>query len=153
MNFHNLLIENIKLETPDTITIWFKIPDSIQEAFTFIPGQYLTIKVNIDGEEYRRAYSICSPLNAKNIAVSIKRLAGGLVSTYIHSNWKAGDFVDIGEPQGMFTLSLANSKRRSHYFIAAGSGITPVFSMLQTLLEEEPLSACYLLYGSRDENI
>ncbi len=152
MKFEKIAINQIVDETDDTKTIIFDIPTDLKEIFLYKPGQYLTLKAVINEEEIRRAYSISSAPSGSKIGVTVKRLSGGKMSNYIHDNWKPGDIVDVAEPEGHFTVEADHDKKRNHYFIAAGSGITPIMSMVKTLLEEEPLSICFLLYGSRNEN-
>jgi ring-1,2-phenylacetyl-CoA epoxidase subunit PaaE len=152
MQFHKLTIKDIDLETKDTISIYFVVPENLHEAYRFLPGQYLTIKETIGGNEVRRAYSIFTSPHSGDLAVTIKRVPGGTLSTYLHSNWKIGMQAEVGTPEGNFILHADNQKRRDHYFIAAGSGITPIMSMITTILEHEAMSTCYLLYGSRDED-
>ncbi|MFM2392361.1 MAG: hypothetical protein RLZZ546_338, partial [Bacteroidota bacterium] len=152
MEFHKLTISDIQLETNDTITIFFNISDNLKAKFKFHAGQYLTLKEIINGDEIRRAYSICTAPNENRIGVTIKRVAGGRLSSFIHSNWKKGQLVEVGTPEGNFTIIADHDKMRNHFFIAAGSGITPIMSMLKTILEDEPMSNCYLLYGSRSED-
>ncbi len=151
MNFVKLRIHKIQLETADTISVFFDVPAELRNQFEYVPGQYLTLRANVNGSEVRRAYSISSAPHDANIGVTIKRIAGGKLSTFIHSNWKAGDVVEVAAPEGNFILHTDHDKKRKHCFIAAGSGITPIVSMVKTLLEEEPMSQAILLYGSRDE--
>lgn len=151
MEFYKLKIKDIDLETNDTISIHFEVTDELKETFKFKPGQYLTVKEMIGEEELRRAYSVCTNADVQDVAITIKRVAGGRMSTYIHSNWKVGQLVEVAPPQGNFFLQPDDRKRRDHYFIAAGSGITPIMSMILSILEHEPMSTCHLLYGSRDE--
>lgn len=151
MNFVKLRIHKIQLETADTVSVFFDVPHDLAEQFRFVPGQYLTLRANVSGSEVRRAYSISSAPHDTHIGVTIKRLAGGRLSTFIHSNWKAGDLVEVAAPEGNFILHTDHDKKRKHCFIAAGSGITPIVSMVKTLLEEEPMSQAILLYGSRNE--
>lgn len=152
MEFHKLTISDIQLETNDTITIYFNIPDELKQKYVFAAGQYLTLKEKINGSEIRRAYSICTAPNEQKIGITIKRVAGGRLSSFIHSNWKKGMVVEVGSPEGNFKVTTDHDKMRNHFFIAAGSGITPIMSMLKTILEDEPMSNCYLLYGSRSED-
>jgi len=152
MNFHSLKISKIVSETPDTKTIYFEIPSHIVQEYRHLPGQHLTIKAQINGKEVRRAYSICTAPDATEPGVTVKRVPKGIVSNYIHEIVKPGDSLDIMTPEGHFIVKTDHFKTRDHYFIAAGSGITPVMSMIQSILEEEPKSVCYLLYGSRNES-
>jgi ring-1,2-phenylacetyl-CoA epoxidase subunit PaaE len=152
MNFHSLKINKIVSETVDAKTIYFQIPSDLKETFAHLPGQYLTIKADINGKECRRAYSICTPPNQDSIGVTVKKVVKGVMTSYIHSSVKEGDTLEVMIPEGHFVVKTDHLKSREHYFFAAGSGITPVISMISTILEEEPKSTCYLLYGSRDEN-
>ena len=152
MKFYDLKISKTKLATPDTIIVFFELTDQLKNDFQFKAGQYITISDEIEGEEVRRSYSICSVNWENELAVGIKRVDGGLMSNFIHKNYKTGQVVKISVPEGKFIVEPDDSKSRSHYFFAAGSGITPVYSMIRTLLEEEPLSKLFLLYGSRFED-
>jgi len=152
MNFHSLKINEIVTETADAKTIYFEIPSHLAADFQFTAGQYLTLKTTINGQEVRRAYSICTVSGLPKIGVTVKKVNRGVMSTYLNEKANVGDNLDVMTPDGNFIVKADHLKSRDHYFIAAGSGITPVMSMIQTLLEEEPRSTCYLLYGSRDEN-
>ena len=149
--FDTLKIDKIVKETEDTISIFFDIPSDLQEKYNFKAGQYLTIKANIAGEEVRRSYSICTAPHAVSPAVSIKRVDGGRMSNFLHDHISKGQTLDILAPEGRFTIMPDAALARDHYFFAAGSGITPVMSMIQDILEHEPKSSCHLIYGSRSE--
>lgn len=149
--FHKLKISKIKQETEDCVTVFFDIPSDIKDQFSFIPGQYLTLKADINGEEVRRAYSICTADFEAEIGVSIKRVKDGKMSNYVNSELKEGDEMDVMAPEGNFKIAPKVDAQRDHYFFAAGSGITPIMSMIKSLLEGEPKSTIYLLYGNRDE--
>ena len=152
MNFHSLKINEIVSETEDAKTIYFEIPIHLASEFQFTAGQYLTLKTTINGQEVRRAYSICTVSGLPKIGVTVKKVNRGLMSSYLNEKAKVGDLLDVMTPEGHFIVKADHLKSRDHYFVAAGSGITPVMSMIKTLLEEEPKSTCYLLYGNRDEN-
>ncbi len=152
MNFHSLKISKIVSETTDTKTIYFDIPTHLKQEYHHLPGQYLTLKTLINGEETRRAYSICTSPDAKEPGVTIKKVHKGLMSVFANENLQPGDTLDVMTPEGHFVVKTDHQKSRDHYFIAAGSGITPVISMIQAILEEEPKSVSYLLYGSRSES-
>jgi ring-1,2-phenylacetyl-CoA epoxidase subunit PaaE len=152
MSFYNLTISSIIEETADAKTLVFTIPSDLTTIFAaFKPGQYLTIKADINGEEVRRSYSICTLPGQSTIGVTVKKLNGGKMSTHLNDKIKIGDVLDVMSPEGKFVVKPQHDISRDHYFFAAGSGITPVMSMISTLLEEEPRSTCYLLYGNRDE--
>jgi ring-1,2-phenylacetyl-CoA epoxidase subunit PaaE len=152
MDFYKLKIKQINRETANAISIFFEIPQILKDQFQFKPGQYLTLADTIYGTEVRRAYSICTPPHSSELGVTIKLLEGGLFSGHAFTNWQIDTEVSVAPPEGNFIVKPDFDSRRDHVFIAAGSGITPVMSMIQSLLEEEPKSACYLLYGSRNED-
>jgi ring-1,2-phenylacetyl-CoA epoxidase subunit PaaE len=150
MNFHPVIIKNIIQETADSYSFVCDIPQASVEKFYHKAGQYVTVKSFIGDKEIRRPYSINSLPGSPDFSFTVKKVPGGLMSNYLPS-LRPGSTIEISEPEGHFILQPDHTKTRSHYFIAAGSGITPVMSMILTVLEEEPRSSCYLLYGSRDE--
>lgn len=150
MNFHPVIIQNIIQETADTFSFVCDIPEEVSPHFLHLAGQYITVKAVIGDKEIRRPYSINSMPGSRDFSFTVKKVPGGLMSGYLPT-LTIGTTIEITEPEGHFLLRPDHTKTRSHYFIAAGSGITPVMSMIQTVLEEEPRSSCYLLYGSRDE--
>lgn len=149
--FYPLSVKEVVKETDQSSTLYFTVPDEIKEAYAYEAGQYLTLKFTLSGQEVRRAYSICTSPNEGVLAVNVKRLKGGQVSNYIHNKVSAGDAIEVMQPDGKFTLDLEPSRRRDFYFFASGSGITPIISLIKTILETEPKSCCYLCYGNRDE--
>ena len=148
MPFHPLKITAITRETEDAITLAFDIPPNLKEAYAFTPGQYLTLRTTIDGQETRRAYSICSPANDPHPRIAIKRVEQGRFSTHAHQALAQGQTIDVMTPEGRFTLPQATTPR-TILAIAAGSGITPILSILASTLETEPQTSFNLLYGSR----
>lgn len=152
MQFHKLKIHNIHPETSDTKIIYFELPPHLRDAYKHIPGQHLTIKIMKGDKEIRRSYSLATMQNAEYPGIAVKQVKNGIVSTYLNRDIKTGDVLEVMVPQGHFVTHADHDLSRNHYFFAAGSGITPVMSMIQTLLEEEPTSHCYLLYGSRNED-
>ncbi len=150
--FHNLKISKLAKETEDCVTIYFDVPDDLKDTFIHNAGQYLTIKTEINGEDVRRAYSICTCTTDRRTGVSVKQVKNGLMSTYLNQQIKIGDELEVMTPDGKFVLNTDPLLERDHYFIAAGSGITPIMSMIQSVLEEEPKSSCHLLYGNRHED-
>ncbi len=152
MQFYSLKINKIKSETPEAKTIFFEIPPELKNIFTFSAGQYLTLKTHVNGEEIRRSYSICTSPDQENIGVTVKSIFNGKMSNYINQNVLEGNLLEVMPPQGLFKVKPDHSLMRRHVFVAAGSGITPVMSMIQVLLEEEPKSTCLLIYGNRNEN-
>ncbi len=152
MQFHKLKIHRIDQDTPDTKVIYFEIPDQLKETYKHIPGQHLTIKLMRGDKEIRRSYSLSTISQAEHPGIAVKQVKDGIVSTFLNQQVKAGDELEVMTPQGHFVVHADHDASRGHYFFAAGSGITPVISMIHTLLEEEPTSHCYLLYGSRNED-
>jgi ring-1,2-phenylacetyl-CoA epoxidase subunit PaaE len=149
--FRQLSVEKVVEETADSKSIYFKIPEDLAEEFTYKAGQYITIKVEIDGEEVRRSYSLFTSPSEDNFGVTVKRVDNGKVSNYLCDIVKAGDTLEIMHPEGRFVFEPEADKRRDLVFFAAGSGITPIFSIIKEALENEPLSKVYLFYGNRNE--
>jgi ring-1,2-phenylacetyl-CoA epoxidase subunit PaaE len=147
--FHQLTIKNIKKETTDTVSIAFDVPANLSADYKFVPGQYLTLKADIDGEDVRRSYSISSALSEGELRVAVKEVEKGKFSTYANNQIKAGELMDVMTPQGGFTVDSDSAEQNNYVFYAAGSGITPVLSMLRTLLETEPNCGVYLYYGNK----
>jgi len=150
--FHLLKVATVRYDTKDAIQIGFRIPKELKNEFSFDPGQYLTIKTAVNDELLRRAYSICSSIHDEVISVLVKRLPGGRVSNFLNDRVKVGDQFEVMPPGGHFKLTLEEKERHCYFFFGAGSGITPLYSMIHSVLEEEPESQCYLLYGNRDED-
>ncbi len=152
MNFHLLKIKEKQQETQDTLSLIFDVPSNLTEVFQYTQGQYLTLKFDIDGKEERRAYSMSSSPVEKDLKITIKRVERGIVSNYIHDKLHVGDTIEVMKPQGRFFTPLDITHRKTYYLFGAGSGITPLMSILKTILEKEPQSSVFLLYGSRDED-
>ncbi|WP_020570615.1 ferredoxin--NADP reductase [Neolewinella persica] len=149
--FFSLPISSIQPETDQALTVSFKPEAADVEQFNYFAGQYLTLKFVINGKEERRAYSMSSAPHDDEISVTIKRVKGGIVSNHIADNLRPGDLVEVMPPQGRFLVKPDPASRRDYYLFGAGSGITPLMAILRTLLEHEPKSSVYLLYGNRDE--
>ncbi len=147
--FHRLTISDIRRETPDSISLAFAIPASLGEAYRFAPGQHITLKRVIGGEEVRRSYSICSGLDEGELRVAVKKQEGGVFSGFAQEGFKPGDHIDVMTPSGHFTAPLDHAATRTYLGIAAGSGITPLLSIIKTVLAREPKSRFFLLYGNR----
>ncbi|TKT80186.1 1,2-phenylacetyl-CoA epoxidase subunit PaaE [Aquamicrobium sp. LC103] len=144
--FHDLKVTEISWQTPDAVAIAFEVPEKLREAFAFRPGQYLTLAAEIDGEEARRSYSICSaPGDA--LKVGVKKVADGRFSSFVNEHLAVGDTIRVMPPEGRFT-SLAG-ERHDYILIAAGSGITPMLSIAKTVLGHEPESTITMIYGNR----
>jgi len=147
--FHALRIANVRRETADTVSLAFDVPDALRDGFAFQPGQYLTLRTVLDGEELRRSYSICSGLDDGEVRVAIKLVRDGRFSAWAHEALQPGHAIEVMPPQGRFTVALDRSAARTYLGVAAGSGITPVLSILRSVLTREPGSRFVLLYGSR----
>ncbi|AWK85197.1 1,2-phenylacetyl-CoA epoxidase subunit PaaE [Azospirillum thermophilum] len=148
-SFHSLKIRDCRRETDDTVSIAFDVPADLAERYRFIQGQYLTLKAVIGGEEVRRSYSICSGINDGELRVAVKKVPGGLFSTHANDGLTPGDVIDVMTPMGRFHVPLAPDQARTYLAFAAGSGITPIMSILKTALAEEPKSRFVLIYGNR----
>ncbi len=149
--FYPLTITAVRPETDQAITVCFKPAAADAAHFEYAAGQYLTLKFLLNGKEERRAYSMCSAPHDEEIAVTVKRVKGGIVSNHIADHLQVGDTVDVMPPQGRFLAKPDPAARKDYYLFGAGSGITPLLSILRTILEEEPKSKVYLLYGNRNE--
>lgn len=150
-SFHSLLVKQVINETSDTVTLTFDVPTELAEQYHFTQGQYLTLRFTIGGKEERRSYSMCSsPLEA-GLSVTVKKVKNGKVSSHIFEKIKVGDSVEVMTPDGRFFTELNGENKKNYYLVGAGSGITPLMSILKTILEKEPMSFIHLLYGSRNE--
>ncbi|MFT4669664.1 MAG: ring-1,2-phenylacetyl-CoA epoxidase subunit PaaE [Flavobacteriaceae bacterium] len=149
--FYPLVISEVKQETPNSVSLSFIIPESLKETFLFKAGQYITIRHNSNGNEIRRAYSICSHPSSGVLKVGIKRVKGGVFSEFANSQLQAGDKLDVMMPGGKFILNPNPQLSKNYAAFVAGSGITPVLSIIQTALEEEPNSTFSLVYGNQTE--
>ena len=154
--FYSLKIKEIIRETPQAVSIAFEIPEDLKSEFSFKAGQYITIKTEIDGKEVRRAYSLCSPPEGNSFKVTVKEVKDGKFSVIANNKLKAGDTLEVHPPEGKFVFEPdKDTKGEIYAAFAAGSGITPVLSILKTVLNQEPLSRFVLVYGNRnpDETI
>ena len=147
--FHTLSIKSIDKVTDKSVAITLDIPENLQENFSFKAGQYITLKTTINGEEIRRDYSICASKSSGNVTVAVKSVEGGTFSLYANNGLKAGDTLEVAEPNGRFTFEANEAKTRTIAAFAAGSGITPILSIAKTLLEDEPFSNFILVYGNK----
>lgn len=148
--FYSLTIADIRPETDSAICLSFNIPEELKETFTFTPGQFLTLQASIDGEEVRRCYSICSGVDEAQLSVAIKRVEEGAFSNFANDNFKVGDSIEVMAPQGDFTLKTLDSQNSKNYMLlAAGSGITPILSLIKSILGREPNSQITLVYGNQ----
>lgn len=148
-----LEVLNIIEETPASRSITFKIPESEKNNFKFLPGQYLTLVFEIDGVKHKRCYSISScPYTEPNLTIAVKRVSGGFISNHLNDSVKVGDFIVVEKPFGNFKINVGGFFKFSNYvFLAGGSGITPILSMIQAVLLKESFAKVTLIYGNHDE--
>lgn len=150
--FYRLKVDRIIRETPEAVSIRFLVPPPLKSVFTYKAGQYLTLRLEIDGQDVRRSYSVCeSPLIDPMPSVAVKEVEGGKMSTYLNRHLKEGDLIEAMAPMGNFVLEPHSGQSRHIVLYGGGSGITPLKSILKTVLEFEPLSGVTLLYANRNE--
>lgn len=147
--FHSLVVKDVRKETEDTVSIAFEIPSELVNDYQFISGQYLTLKAEIDGEEVRRSYSLCSAPYENEWRVAVKQVPEGKFSTFANESLKPGMAIDVMTPTGNFSLKTEVGNNKSYALFAAGSGITPVLSIAKSALKEEPESDVTLFYGNK----
>ena len=147
--FHRLTINDLRRETSDAVSMTFAIPQELAGDYAFAPGQYLTLRTTMDGEEVRRSYSICSGPDDGELRIAVKKVDGGAFSTWAADELKAGDTLDVMTPTGRFGVTHAPDVARTHVGFAAGSGITPILSIVKGVLAREPNSRFFLFYGNR----
>jgi ring-1,2-phenylacetyl-CoA epoxidase subunit PaaE len=150
VGFHTLKVAEVVPETAEAMSIRFDVPVELRETFQFKPGQHLTLRAMLDGEEVRRNYSLCVAPEEGELTVTVKRIAGGLFSNWANEYLKPGDPLDVMPPHGSFTWDFDPSHANHYVGFAGGSGITPVISLLKTALSVEPDSRFTLFYGNRD---
>lgn len=147
--FHQVSIGDIRQETEETVSIAINIPESEKNQFNFIQGQYITFKADINGEDIRRTYSICSSPLEQEIRVAIKKIEGGKFSTWANEVLKKGDTIEAMPPMGNFFTKVNPKQKKNYVAFAAGSGITPILSIIKTVLAVEPESTFTLVYGNK----
>ena len=147
--FHDLTVRAIEPDTAEAVIVSFDVPPPLRETYAFTQGQYLTLRKTIDGEDLRRSYSICAGVDDGELRVGVRKVAGGRFSNWINESLKPGDSIAVMAPQGRFFVPLDASARRHHVGIAGGSGITPILSIMKTVLAREPMSRFTLLYANR----
>ena len=147
--FYKLSIKEVKRETPSAISVTFNVPLEFQDFYKFTAGQYVTLKLTLDGEEIRRAYSICSSPNSGELRISIKAIKNGFFSKFANEQLTAGKVIEVGVPEGKFTFEPNAERQKNYAGFAAGSGITPIMSILKSVLESEPKSTFVLTYGNK----
>jgi ring-1,2-phenylacetyl-CoA epoxidase subunit PaaE len=152
IHFHPLTVQHVEPETDDCVVITFAVPPGLEQVFQFRAGQNLTFRKPLNGEELRRNYSLCSsPLEGK-IQVAVKKVEGGAFSTWANEELKPGEQLDVLPPTGKFCVEMDAANRKHYVAFAAGSGITPIISLLKTILASEPQSRCTLVFGNKSKN-
>lgn len=149
VHFHTLKVKDVKKETPDCISVVFEIPAELKNSFSFEHGQNITLKKTIDGEELRRSYSICTSPFENELRIAIKKVEGGKFSSFANDVLKVNDLLDVLPPTGKFNTKLKRENEKKYLAFAAGSGITPIISIIKTTLQTEPKSNFTLVFGNR----
>src|SRR3954452_16670563 len=147
--FHRLAVSDLRRESADAVSMTFTIPKELSGDYSFAPGQYLTLRTTMDGEEVRRSYSICSGPDDGELRIAVKKVDGGAFSSWAADELKAGDQLDVMTPTGRFGIAHAPGEARVYAGFAAGSGITPILSIVKGVLAREPNSRFFLFYGNR----
>jgi ring-1,2-phenylacetyl-CoA epoxidase subunit PaaE len=147
--FHRLAVHDLRRETDDAVSMTFKVPNELADDYAFAPGQYLTLRTTMDGEEVRRSYSICSGPDDGELRIAVKKIDGGAFSSWAADELRPGDELDVMTPTGRFGITAAPDEARVYVGFAAGSGITPILSIVKGVLAREPNSRVFLFYGNR----
>jgi ring-1,2-phenylacetyl-CoA epoxidase subunit PaaE len=147
--FHSLRVAEVRRETPECVSLRFELPPELADEYRFVHGQHLNLRTTLDGEEMRRSYSICSGCDDNELRVAVKKVPGGRFSAWVNETLKPGDTVDVMTPEGRFFTPLAAEHVKHYVAFVAGSGITPVLSLIRTTLAREPQSRFTLVYGNR----
>ncbi len=149
--FHPLRVRRVEPDTDEAVIVSFDVPEHLRQTFGFTQGQYLTLRGDIDGHDLRRSYSICAGLDDGELRVGVRKVAGGTFSNWINANLKPGDTIQVMAPQGRFYVPIDANARRHYLGVAGGSGITPILSIMKTVLAREPRARFTLLYGNRSQ--
>lgn len=152
VEFHPLRVSDVEPLTDDAVAVTFDVPDELADRFVYLPGQHVTVRAEIDGRDVRRSYSVCANANRGVLRVGVKRLEGGAFSTWATSKLQPGETLEVMPPIGEFTITPDPTVAHRYAAIAAGSGITPVLSLITTTLESEPQSHWTLIFGNRGAN-
>lgn len=152
LKLHPVKILKKQILNKDAVAVYFDIPADLKEIFKYSQGQFLSLHLNINGEDFRREYSLCSsPYSDEDIVIASKKIGSGIVSNYIYNDLKEGDVIEVYPPQGKFFTELKESNEKYYFLIGGGSGITPLYSILKSVLFKEPKSRVILYYGSAEE--
>jgi len=149
--FHTLKVSDVVKETADAVSVAFEVPANLKSEYKFKQGQYLTLKLKVNGEELRRSYSICTGVDDNDLRVAIKKVKDGKGSSFINDNIKVGDSIEVMIPMGNFFTEMNANNAKNYVLFAGGSGVTPMMSILKTVLKSEPKSTVTLFYGNNDE--
>lgn len=147
--FHTLKVKDIRQETQDAVSIALTVPKELTTSYNYKPGQYLTFRTILEGEDIRRSYSVCTGLQENELRVAVKRMQHGKFSTFANAVLKVGDEIEVMTPMGNFTTEISEDTEKSFLFFAGGSGVTPVMSLIKTILHTAPKSNVTLVYGNR----
>src|SRR5258707_9525358 len=150
--FHRLAVNDLRRESADAVSLTFTIPTELADNYRFAPGQYLTLRTTMDGEEVRRSYSICSGPEDGELRMAVKKVDGGAFASWAADELKPGDELDVMTPTGRFGVTPAPDDARVYAGFAAGSGITPILSIVKGVRAREPNSRFFLFYGNRSTN-
>ena len=148
-SFYKLNIKEVKRETKDAVSVVFNVPSELQANYQFVAGQYINLKLTLDGNEIRRAYSICASPESGELRIAVKAVKNGAFSQFANSKLKVGDNLEVGTPEGNFTFTPEAEKQKNYAAFVAGSGITPVMSIAKSVLLSEPKSCFVLVYGNK----
>ena len=148
-SFKKLIIKEVQRETSSAVSILFNVPSELKPNYTFIAGQYLNLRLTLDGKEIRRAYSICSSPESGELRIAVKAVKNGAFSQFANAKLKSGDILEVGKPEGKFTFEPQGDRQKNYGAFVAGSGITPVISILKSVLKSEPQSSFVLVYGNK----
>jgi ring-1,2-phenylacetyl-CoA epoxidase subunit PaaE len=149
--FYKLNIKEVKRETKDAVSIVFNVPSELKSNYKYVAGQYLNLKLTLDGQEIRRAYSICSSPESDELRIAVKAVKNGVFSQFANKQLKTGDTIEVGTPEGNFTFEPSIDKQKNYAGFVAGSGITPVLSIIKSMLISEPKSTFVLVYGNKSQ--
>lgn len=150
--FYKLSVKEVTRETPKAVSIVFDIPENLKSEFQFVPGQYITIQKELDSTAMRRAYSICSSVKSGELRIAVKEVEKGVFSIFANRKLKAGDVLEVAAPEGRFVLPISAEHEKNYMAFAAGSGITPILSMITSVLESEPNSKFVLVFGNKSSD-
>lgn len=149
LHFHPLRVRDVRPDTDEAVIVSFEVPAELADAFRFTQGQYLTLRSDVDGQDLRRSYSICAGIDDGELRVGVRKVDGGVFSNWVHGSLKAGDRIQVFPPQGRFNVALNPAAAKHYVGIAGGSGITPILSIMKTVLAREPKSRFTLIYANR----